>query len=264
MNLRNSDSILSDWSLNYLITIHGACQDNNRSKITLGLFYSKWGSFMSPADNDRGREESKIVHRDRCSRNFRIASKFYRLFLKNCDSDNEANLEIAFIYFHNYLWSKYLLFRAEHGLEVEGDMIAENRIGSLFLGEKIENIDNPYYPEVINIFEEEVSRREVDKIIKSYLDSERSYGEDTRNFNAFKAALNSFKSTFDTHTKKYEDFSWLHARCRNHLIHGDKNPEDRRNLVILESFCIVLDLYISKMMKKRQSIYMEYINSQKA
>ena len=203
--------------------------------------------------------DQKGLWRERCSRNLSIARDFWQKYLHE---DEPHLLEITFIYFHNYLISKYRLCCLENdGQDI--DKKYEMRLGGIFLSKNSDTFTNPYYSEIKKVFKEEEFRNQVDSIVNAYTTPEESFNDRIWDgIDTIKEGRKKFKRHWDNCDGDYIDFSYFHARCRNHLLHGFKPAEDLRNLKIVKSFCIVLDLYISKM-EDKPSIYMDYMKMKK-
>ena len=189
--------------------------------------------------------DQKGLWRERCSRNLNIARDFWQKYLHE---DEPHLLEITFIYFHNYLICKYILCCLENdGQDI--DKKYEKRLGGIFLSKNFGTFTNPYYSEIKEVFDEKEFRNQVDTTPVESFNDRISEG-----INIITRGREEFKLHWDNRDGNYIDFSYFHARCRNHLVHGLKPTEDIRNLKIVKSFCIVLDLYISKM-EDKPSIY---------
>lgn len=207
-------------------------------------------------DNDR-LPRQKGMWQDRCYRNLHLARYFWQKYLL----ENAPHfLEITFIYFHNYLISKYIYCCLENDkLDIDKDY--EMHLGGIFLS-KISKLSgnsepfiNPYYSRIKRVFDNVEFQKQVDSIVRAYTSPEESLNDRIYNrLQKFITGRKDFEKHWNNRDEDYGHFSWLHARCRNHLLHGMKQAEDNRNLEIVKSFCIVMDLYISEMEVDHQSI----------
>ena len=215
-------------------------------------------------DSDR-LPRQKEMWQDRCGRNLDLARNFWKEYLTE---NGTYFLEITFIYFHNYLISKYIYCCLDDDhLDIARGY--EKHLGGIFLSKiSFPSKDgkpfiNPYYSRIKRVFDNVEFEKQVDSIVRAYTSPEESLNDRIYNkLQEFIAGRKDFELNWNNRDGDYRHFSWLHARCRNHLLHGMKQAEDNRNLEIVKSFCIVMDLYISEM-EGEPPIYMNYMKTEK-
>ncbi len=100
-----------------------------------------------------------------------------------------------------------------------------------------ENIDNPFYKDCNNLFKSEEIAHALQRLINSFQESNITQVLERDYLGVFLGGLRSLENgTLD-------NFSYLFARVRNHLVHAGKNINDVRDKEIMEDMCTVVSKY---------------------